>query len=39
MVYGYEVYQDIKKYDGWDAVKAITVTTVATAVTFWLALF
>jgi len=34
MVYGYEVYQDIKKYDGWDAVKAITVTTVATAVTF-----
>jgi RHS repeat-associated protein len=28
--YGYDVYQDVKEYDGTDAVKAVTVTTVGT---------
>ncbi len=31
--YGYSVYEDIKKYDGADAAKAVGVTTAATAVT------
>jgi hypothetical protein len=31
--YGYDIYQDINKYDGADAAKAVTVTTAATGVT------
>jgi len=31
--YGYDVYQDVNKYDGTDAAKAVAVTTLATGLT------
>ena len=31
--YGYDVYEDVKKYDGKDTAKAVTVTTASTALT------
>lgn len=31
--YGYDVYEDVEKYDGKDAAKAVTVTTASTVLT------